>query len=312
VVIWGMTVHPWLRWIALHLLGKTLALCLGLSLLVGAFLYVVPGRVDTTLPVRSEGASAEIEAPRQGFLSFYRKWAGHLISGELGRNTHGYPVIHELAERVPVTAGLAGGAMLLVSVFSLLGALLLVRSTRRPAARFGVGTIYVVTALPTFFIAYLLIALVPSQNNIGSHYLLPILVLAASDGLVAELMRTLGGGIAAELARPYADMAVVKGLRVDAFLPLPGTVLFHAFRQAIIQVLPRTALQMQALVGLSFLVEKIFSLEGLGDMLLDGLGERDVNRVLVVVLITALLVRAMSLLNDLLILALNPRARTAA
>jgi len=103
----------------------------------------------------------------------------------------------------------------------------------------------------------------------------------------------------------------VKGLPRGGFLPRPLSVEGYAFRQAIILVLPRTVLQIQILLGLALLVEKMFSVQGLSDMLLDGLGERDVNRVLVVVLALALLVRAFSLINNGLIRLLNPRTRSA-
>jgi ABC-type dipeptide/oligopeptide/nickel transport system permease component len=279
---------------------------------VASFLFSIPGHVDTTLPVRSEGA-AGAEAPHQGLFLFYAGWVGRIVRGDLGRTTHGYPVAREVRARVGVTVALSGGAVLVVGAVSFLGALLHVTRRRRLSSRLALTALYVLTGLPTFLVAYLCIAFAsPGGGDHGAaRFLWPILVLAIGDGLVTELARTLGGGIETELGRPYAEMAVVKGLRLRTFFPWPGTVLFHAFRQAIIQVLPRTALQIQVLVGLSLLVEKIFSLEGLGDMLLDGLGERDVNRVLIVVLAASLLVRAMSLLNDLLIRTLNPRAGVA-
>ncbi|MCP4897164.1 MAG: ABC transporter permease, partial [bacterium] len=61
-------------------------------------------------------------------------------------------------------------------------------------------------------------------------------------------------------------------------------------------------------VGMAILVEKVFVLPGLGDMLIDGLAYRDEPRVLAVVLIAILIVRLCELLTRGSKLLLDPRA----
>jgi ABC-type dipeptide/oligopeptide/nickel transport system permease component len=307
-----MTARGWIRWLLLEVLGRTFLLCLVLTLLVGAFLYTVPGKVDTTLPVRAvtgETTGATV-ARRGGYATFYASWVGRLARGDLGRTTNGFPVAEELPERLAVTAGLAFAAMALLMIAALLVAVAVVASRRRRDARLVLWAAYLANSLPTFVVSYVLIGLGSSRGTAG--LLMPILVLLVGDGLILEVGRTLGETVLSELRRPYCELAAIKGLRTGAVWPLPGTVLGYAFRQAIILVLPRCALHLQVVVGLCLLVEKIFSLPGLSDMLLDGIGNRDVNRVLVVVLITALLVRVVSLVNDALIGLLNPRGGLAA
>jgi peptide/nickel transport system permease protein len=302
----------WARWVAFELVGKTLALVLALTVLVGGFLFTIPGKVDTTVPVRAvaaRGAAAPTpEAP--GFATAYGEWLGRVGAGQLGRTTRGYPVAREVAERLPVTAGLALAAGALVALGAALAALFELQAGHRRGARVGVGVGYALNALPTFLVAYVLFGLMGGRAEGWTRFVAPVLVLAAGDGLVMEVGRMLAGGVTAELARPYAALAFAKGLPRGGWLPRAGTVEGYAFRQALILVLPRTALQLQVLIGLALLVEKMFSLQGLSDMLLDGLGERDVNRVMVVVLALALLVRAFGLANDAAIRILNPRART--
>jgi len=301
----------WARWVVVEVVGKTLALGCCLTVLVGAFLNMIPGKVDTSVPVRAvaDAAAPQPEAP--GFVRSYGGWLARIGTAQLGRTTRGYPVGRELAERLPVTAGLTFGAAALVALGAALVALLELRARRAGLARVGVGVGYVVNALPTFIIAYLLFGLLGGRAEGWGRFVAPVLVLAAGDGLVMESARMLAGGVEAELGRPYAALAFVKGLPRGGFLPRPLSVEGYAFRQAIILVLPRTVLQIQILLGLALLVEKMFSVQGLSDMLLDGLGERDVNRVLVVVLALALLVRAFSLINNGLIRLLNPRTRSA-
>jgi ABC-type dipeptide/oligopeptide/nickel transport system permease component len=54
-------------------------------------------------------------------------------------------------------------------------------------------------------------------------------------------------------------------------------------------------------------VEKVFSLNGLADMLIDGLGNHDNGRVLVVILVATILVRIGSMMADTLLYFLNPK-----
>jgi len=121
--------------------------------------------------------------------------------------------------------------------------------------------------------------------------------------------RTAHQGLREERASGYVETARVKGLAQGAVLPLPGTVVFHVFRQAAVRFLPRLATRVPLVVGMSLLVEKVFVLEGLGDMLIDGLAFREESRVLAVMLVAVLIVQLCALATRAGHLLLDPRAR---
>lgn len=293
----------------IELLVKSVFIMLAISVLVGLFLYTAPGRIDMTVPVHMrEEISQSQEHTLAGFAAFYSRWLGQVAHLDFGRNTYGYRIKDELGPKLMVTGILCcGSAFLSISVSFLFGFVL----TSRPGnviTRAGLGLIYLVTATPTFFLAYVMIMLHPFAPGDPASYCVAILVLTVGDGLISELSRIVSGGIREEYRNAYIETAITKGLRTNALLPLPGTVFFHAARQAVIQILPRVGLKIPQIIGLSMIVEKIFSLEGLGGMMLDGLGTKDVNQVLIVTACFTLLVRAMTVLNDALLFALNPKA----
>jgi peptide/nickel transport system permease protein len=296
-------------WIVYDLVLKTFVIFIILSMIVGYFLYISPGKVDLTVPVRLETTEDIKHSKDSHFFAFYGRWLNNIMNGNLGRTISGKMVHIELNERIKVTSFLTLGALLLSFFISFLSGLYLIRKSKYRIVNILQGSIFVITALPTFFLAYISIALFSVKFNSAFSFILPIIILASGDGLISELSRIVSLGIKEEYNQPYIETAIAKGLKQSAFFPWPGTTLYHAFRQAVITILPRMGLRIPQIAGLSMVVEKIFSLEGLGDMLLDGLGTKDINCVLIVVTYFCLLIRFLNLSNGLLITTLNPKSR---
>ena len=295
-------------WIFTSLFVKTILLCLATTIVVGFFIYLSPGRVDMTL-ARSNSILHKPTRQYDNFPAFYLRWLGHITSGELGRTVLGRKVGEELWNKIKVTGIISfGGAFLSISLAFLFGFYLVARS-HYFTMRFALGVLYLLTALPTFFVGYMFISIIPIKLEGIPGYFIAIIILTFGNGIISEFSFNFAHNLKRELKKPYMETAFVKGLRNDTVFPLPGTIFYHAVRQAIILILPRMGLRLSQIVGLSIIIEKLLDLHGLGDMLLDGLSAKDVNCVLVVILCLTLLIRLMAVLNESLLYLLNPRMR---
>jgi ABC-type dipeptide/oligopeptide/nickel transport system permease component len=130
--------------------------------------------------------------------------------------------------------------------------------------------------------------------------------LGLSSGIICELSRVIEEAMETELSKEYIETATAKGL-VNSPFPWIGTIRFHAFRNALITILPQVSLIFTFVISGSLVVEQVFDLPGVSFMLLKGLGDKDMARVLVIILIGVLLIRIGSILSNLAYLLLNPK-----
>lgn len=133
--------------------------------------------------------------------------------------------------------------------------------------------------------------------------LLPSFTLAL--GLCPIVIRPLHASLIETLNADHVEMARSKGLS--------GRVLFfrHVFRLALIPAATILGLHIGMLVGATLIIESVFSLPGLGQLMLTAITTRDYPTVVAVTLTFALFVMVINLLTDLFVAWLDPRARDA-
>ncbi len=146
--------------------------------------------------------------------------------------------------------------------------------------------------------------------NVLSHLTLPALTLAAAFiGLHSRYLRT---SLGVALDAPYTMTARAKGL------PERQVVLRHALRNSLITFAASLLSDFGAIFGAALAIDWIFQLKGLGTLFIGELGVNnisgaflsvDVYAVEALLLVTALLLLASSVLSELVVVVLNPRAR---
>jgi peptide/nickel transport system permease protein len=135
------------------------------------------------------------------------------------------------------------------------------------------------------------------------HLVLPVLVLALSTyPSWSRFQRT---ALVEVLDSDYVRLARAKGLSRRRVL------LHHALRTALIPLTTVVAIDFAGLLGTTVITEKIFAWQGMGTMLLDGIGSRDVYVVLAWLVVAATAVVVINLIADLLYGILDPRIRRA-
>lgn len=230
------------------------------------------------------------------FPYLYIEWVKSILKGNFGRIMAGQRIAEEIKSRFLVTFALSLASLFPALFISLLLGLL----GNKRYISWGGTIIYLFASLPAFLLGYLLYGI------FGSNFLVAVITLGLSCGIINEMSRIIGNAMEVELTKDYIETAQSKGLK-DAALPFPGTVGFHAFRNALITIIPGICLLFTLIISGSIVVEQVFRLPGLSYMLIDGLIDKDMGRILIVILLVVILVRIISILTNFFYLLLNPR-----
>ncbi|HEX6989493.1 MAG TPA: ABC transporter permease [Bacillota bacterium] len=287
-------------------------------------LRVLPGD-PARLIVGTEGDPAAVERIR-ALLGYDRPlpvqlldWLGAAARGDLGTSLrYDRPVAELIAGRLDVTLALTAGATLLAVLAS--GPLGIYAATRRGRASDAVAVVFsqVGLSLPSFWVGMLLILLfavrlrwlpaagyVPwDQDPIAwtRSLLLPTLALALPQ--TAVLTRQVRSSVLDVLGQDYIRFARAKGLGERVVLYR------HALRNALIPPLTVLGLQVGQLLAGSIVVETVFALPGLGQLLLNAIAARDLPVVQGAVALAAVAVVLVNFLVDAVYALIDPRVRS--
>jgi peptide/nickel transport system permease protein len=249
------------------------------------------------------------------FLARYTSWAGSALHLDFGESISSrQDVIDVIRHKAPLTLELAGVSFLLTLLIGIpLGVL---AALRRGGGldRSIVGGTVIGVSLPPFVTGILLIYLfavtlgwLPSfgegdgAGNRAEHLVLPAIALTATAlAIVVKMTRS---AMVRELDQDYVVFARARGESASK------VVVRHALRNALIPVVTAGGLILGYMVGGAVLVEQVFSLPGLGSLLVEAAHARDLPMLQGVVLVIALVVIVINLLTDLLYLAIDPRIR---
>jgi ABC-type dipeptide/oligopeptide/nickel transport system permease component len=244
-------------------------------------------------------------APIQ-FLSF----VGGVVRGDLGSSfITRRPVADEIARRYPRTLILA---VIGISIAFLAGVALGVVASLRPYSWIDNASMLVALlgiSVPSFWLGLMLIYLfsvqlrwLPSVGLDGPlHLVLPAVVISSySLALTARMSRA---GMLEILRNDYMRTARAKGLGERA------VVLRHALKNALMPVVTLSGVSFGYMLGSAVVVETIFSIDGIGSMIVAGILARDTPIVQAGLMVVAANFVVILLLLDLLHAFLDPRIR---
>jgi len=309
------------------LLGRTALFALGLvvaSVLIFATLRLLPGDVAQSL-AGATGSPAQVAALRtqlgldRPVAVQYLDWAGGLLRLDLGESlVTGSPVAGEIAEKLGVTLPLAGLSL----VFGLLigvpaGVYAAARQRRASGVAVGIGA-QVLAAVPAVWLGMLLIALfavtlgwLPTQGwpldgwsdpgRALRSLVLPALTIGVIEGAV--LLRFTRSAAIGALDQDYVRAAAAKGMTLDRAL------LRHGLPNVVLSVVSVLGLQVVGLVVGAVVVEQLFTLPGLGRMLVTDVGRRDLTKVQGELMTLTAIVLFVGLVVDVVHRRLDPRLR---
>jgi len=167
-------------------------------------------------------------------------------------------------------------------------------------------------AMPAFWLGIILILLFSvhvhafpisgfGSGFVGHLYYLFLPALTISLGFSTVLVRSLRSATIATLQAEFVDTARMKGIRWARVLWR------HVFRNAVLAVVAVYGVNLAYLISGTVLVENVFSLPGLGTLLVSSVSDRDYPVVQGVTLLFAVIIVAINLLTDIVQAALDPR-----
>ncbi|KUN29909.1 ABC transporter permease [Streptomyces antibioticus] len=299
---------------------------LAASVLVFLVLRLLPGDIAQTIG-GIKATPAQVAAVRHDLgldrplAAQYADWIGGVVTGDFGRSVlDGTSVSGQLAEKFAVTGPLAAGAVVLALAFAVpLGIVAAVRRESRlgglvnAVGQFGI-------ALPTLWVGLLLVLVfavqvrwLPAQGfpvdgwaepgQALRSLVLPWLTLALSEGAV--LLRFVRSAVLDVLHQDWLRTARAKGHTRT------GALVRHGLRNAAVPVVAVLGLQIAALVAGAVVVEQVFVLPGVGQMLITDVGNRDLDKVQGEILLLTGAVLVIGFLVDLAHRLIDPRLRSA-
>ena len=322
---------------ALRRLVLAIPLLIGITLISFFVIHLAPGEPtelgtgDT--PIQSDKEVRERLVQMYGLDKplhvQYWNWLTRLVQLDFGRSfsPDARPVLQKIGERLPVTLLLNVVEMMIIVALAIpIG----VFSATRQYSKFDkITTIFVFVgfATPDFWLALMLMILfgvqlgwLPisglrsptweylsfwrQQWDFVGHLVLPILV--ATFGGLAGFSRYMRQSMLEVVRQDYIQSARAKGLAERVVIGK------HALRNALLPIVTVLGLSLPGLIGGSVIVESIFAIPGMGQLMVQAVFERDYPVIMGNLVIVATLTLGANLIADLTYSLVDPRIRVAA
>ncbi|MGG1658283.1 ABC transporter permease subunit [Brevibacillus sp. NRS-1366] len=302
------------RYIVKRLIG-IIPIIFIVSLLIFFFIHLVPGD-PVRLAAGKDATLEEITRVRQELgldkplLVQYATYMKNLFTGNLGHSLKtGLPISDMFENRYMITMNLTFMSLGWALVLGLLiGTISAVFRNKWPDF-LGMLTAISGISLPGFWLGLILIQIFSVQlgwfptggAESWKSYILPSITLGA--GIMSMLARFTRSSLLETLKEDFIRTGRAKGLKESV------VVRKHALKNSMIPVVTIAGLQFGFLLGGSVVVETVFSIPGMGRLLIDSIAFRDYPVVQAVILLFSLEFILVNLLVDILYKALNPKIR---
>lgn len=309
--------------IAIRRLSQALPVLVFATFVVFGLLKLVPGDIAVTLAGENatDARIAEIRALYgldRAFLVQYGDWLWKAAQGDLSSSLlSGEEVMTSIARCLPNTLLIVAIALLLSLV---IGIPLGIFAASRPGTLVDSGVMTVASfgvAVPNFWLAMLMVSWfalelgwLPATGSAPfgedawvavKHALLPAFAIAA--GGVAEIARQLRSSLMEILSSQAVRTLYAKGLS-------PTRILWqHGLKNVALNMITVISLLANRMLGATVVVEAVFAIPGMGNLIVNGAIHRDFPVVQGVVFVMVLMVITLNLLSDVMYRVVDPRVQ---
>lgn len=294
---------------------SAIPLLIVISFLIFMFIHMIPGD-PARMVAGMDATEADVQVVREQLdldkplLVQYGHYMKGLVTGNLGRSIkNGQTVVETIAPRFKPTIMLTISSMIWATLIGI--GLGILSAVKKGKAMDYIGMVIAISgiSLPAFWLGLELIqvfsvklGMFPTGGLDGwKAYILPSLTMGA--GIMAILARFTRSSMLETMREDYVRTARAKGL---GEFPV---VMKHAFKNSLIEIITVAGLQVGGLLSGSVLVETVFSIPGLGRLLVDSINFRDYKVVQALLLFFALEYIVINLIVDLLYGVINPKVR---
>lgn len=294
---------------------STIPLLLVISFLVFMFIHMIPGD-PARLIAGQDATKQDVEIVREQLglnkplTTQYVDYMKGLVTGDLGMSIkNGKTVGEAIAPRLKPTLMLTFSSMIWAAILGVMLGIL--SAVFHGKAMDYIGMLIAISGIsvPSFWLGLELIQgfsvalgwLPTGGLDSWQSYILPSLTMGA--GIMAVLARFTRSSMLETLREDYVRTARAKGLKENL------VVMRHAFKNSLIEIITVAGLQIGGLLSGSVMAETVFSIPGLGRLLVDSINFRDYKVVQALLLFFAAEYIFINLIVDLLYGVINPKVR---
>ncbi len=258
-------------------------------------------------------------------LTSYFLWLSKVLKGDLGKSTRYYdPVWDMIKERIPIS--LYFGILSLIMIYGVCIPLGLAKAVRHKTGFDNITSIIIFTgyAIPGWVAGVLMLVLFASNFDlfplgglvselfdemtlmekaldIAWHTILPLFSYVIGSFTVMTLL--MKNTLMDNLSSDYVRTAIAKGL------PFKKAILNHAMQNSMIPLATSFGNNISIILMGSFLIEKVFNINGMGLLGYESILDRDYPVVMGILVISSLLFMVGNILSDICVAFVDPRVR---
>jgi peptide/nickel transport system permease protein len=247
----------------------------------------------------------------------YVKWFGNILTGDLGASVaSGESVTGAIASGLPKTLSLAGLSFLIAVLIAVPSGILAALKRNSWADYLASLIAFVGVSMPSFWFGMMLILIfsvklrwlpaigyaeIRDDGVVEWFRRLILPSTAIGMGYAAILMRFVRAGLLEVLSSDYVRTARAKGISERA------VIVRHALRNSLIPVVTIAGIQLALLLSGAVVIETVFSIRGIGRILVGAIFDRDYPIVQGLILLVAVLFVLANLVVDIIYTILDPR-----
>jgi microcin C transport system permease protein len=258
-------------------------------------------------------------------LISYLEWLGKVLVLDLGTSTrYGEPVWDTIRDRFPIS--IFYGVTTLILTYGVCIPLGIAKAIRHKSSFDNITSaiVFFGYAIPSYVVGIAVLTLFASEwelfplggfvsddfqdlgfwdqvEDVFSHAVLPLLAYVAGSFAVTTMM--MKNALMDNLAADYVRTAIAKGMAFKR------AVFRHALRNSLIPIATSFGGNISLILTGSFLIEKIFNIDGFGLLGFESLVERDYPIVMGILVISSLLFLVGNILSDICVALVDPRVR---
>lgn len=255
----------------------------------------------------------------------YAIWLGKVMQGDLGRSTRYHdPVWDMIRDKMPIS--LYFGILTLMLTYGVCVPLGVAKAIKHKTGFDNITSIviFIGYAIPGWVAGILMLVLFASHYDvfplggmtselfedmslaekimdIAWHTILPLFSYMVGSFTVMTLL--MKNTLMDNLSSDYVRTAIAKGL------PFKKAVLNHAMRNSLIPIATSFGNNISIIIGGSFLIEKVFNINGMGLLGYESVLDRDYPVVMGILVISSLLFLIGNILSDICVAIVDPRVR---
>lgn len=290
---------------------------IGVSMIVFFLMYITPGD-PATIILGDTATDADIKLLREQLglnKPFIERYFNYMIGvftrGDLGTSyTTGQSVTSEIIARFPTTFYLSLTSMIVATVIAIPAGI--ISATKQYSIFDNVATAIslVGVSMPNFWQGLMLIlvfsvglGLLPASGFNGPIYwILPALTLGTSTAAI--IMRMTRSSMLEVIRQDYIRTARAKGVGENK------VIIRHALKNALIPIITTVGMQFGGMLGGAVLTESIFSIPGIGNLMLESIKMRNFPMVQGGVLFIAIVYSFVNLVVDIIYAYVDPRIKS--